>query len=174
MKRAEQRGQNTARTAVLAVTSSPPPPALPPETDKLVFKPSCIHGVGGFAKMDLVQGTLVIEYVGERISAKESIRRCQAGNQFIFRLNENCHLDGNVDWNPARFLNHSCSPNCEAEFIDERIWLVALRDIVLDEEVTFDYGYDLEDFRAHRCRCGAPNCCGYILSEELRDSLPSP
>ncbi len=76
-------------------------------------------------------------------------------------------MDGNVDWNPARFLNHSCEPNCEARFIDGRIWLVAIRDVRAREELTFNYGYDLEDYREHPCRCGAASCAGYIVAEEF-------
>ena len=141
------------------------------ETEYLFFQPSPIHGLGGFAKKPLPQGTRVVEYLGERITAAKSIERCRQGNHCIFRLNETTHLDGNVDWNPARFLNHSCMPNCEAVLMEERIWLVALRDIAAGEEVTFDYGYDLEDFRAYPCTCGAPECVGYIVAEELRPGL---
>jgi hypothetical protein len=72
-----------------------------------------------------------------------------------------------VDWNPARFLNHSCAPNCEAQFADGRIWLVAIRDIRAGEELTFNYGYDLTDYREHPCRCGAVSCVGYIVAEEF-------
>lgn len=139
------------------------------ETEHLVFKPSPIHGTGSFARHDLVAGTWVVEYVGERISVPTSIERCRQGNESIFRLNAECHLDGNVDWNPARFINHSCAPNCQAEFIEGRIWLVALKSIRAGDEITFDYGYDLEDFRSHPCHCGARECCRFIVSEEFRD-----
>ncbi|MBI5385654.1 MAG: SET domain-containing protein-lysine N-methyltransferase [Verrucomicrobia bacterium] len=142
------------------------------ETANLLFKPSVIHGTGGFAKHDLQQGTLVVEYIGTKITKQESIERCRAGNEYVFSLDEETDIDGNVDWNPARFLNHSCVPNCEAELIDGHIWIVALRDIKANEEITFDYGYDLEDFRKHPCRCGAAGCAGYIVASELRGSLP--
>jgi uncharacterized protein len=137
----------------------------------VVCKPSSIHGLGGFARTDLSRGTLVIEYVGQVITKQESIDRCRLGNEYIFRLDDESDLDGNVPWNAARFLNHSCTPNCEAELIDGRIWIVALRDIKDGEEITFDYGYDLEDYRKHPCRCGSPECVGYILAAELRGAL---
>jgi uncharacterized protein len=148
-------------------------PSLPPylETAHLIFKPSLIHGTGGFARQDLARGMLVIEYVGVLVTRTEAIERCRQGNEYIFRLDEETDLDGNVEQNPARYLNHSCAPNCEAELIDGRIWVVALRDIKAGEEVTFDYGYDLEDYRQHPCRCGAPDCPGYIVSAELRDTV---
>jgi hypothetical protein len=76
-------------------------------------------------------------------------------------------LDGNVPWNPARFLNHSCDPNCEAEPDGGRVWIVARRGIRAGEEITFNYGYDLQDYREHPCRCGAADCVGYIVAAEF-------
>jgi len=113
----------------------------------------------------------VIEYVGENISKEESLRRCESGNVCLFAVDENHDLDGNVPWNPARFLNHSCSANCEATPADGRIWIVAKRDIAAGEELTFNYGYDLVDYREHPCRCGLPQCVGYIVAEELFDHV---
>ena len=139
------------------------------ETAHLIFKSSPIHGTGGFARTELVRGTHVIEYVGRIISKQESIERCRGGNEYVFSVDEETDIDGNVEWNPARFLNHSCAPNCEAELIDGKIWIVALRDIQAGEEITFDYGYDLEDYRDHPCACGAAECAGYIVAGELRD-----
>jgi len=137
------------------------------ETALVCFHPSAIHGLGGFAKADIVAGTRAIEYIGEKITKAESLRRCESHNEYIFSLDETHDLDGNVPWNPARFLNHSCDPNCEAEPDGERVWIVARRDIRAGEEITFDYGYDLEDYREHPCRCGAKACAGYIVAEEF-------
>jgi uncharacterized protein len=137
------------------------------ETELLVVEASPIHGLGGFAKTAIGKGTRVVEYIGERISKSESLRRCEGNNHFIFSLNDEQDLDGNVAWNPARFLNHSCVPNCEAELQDGRIWIVATRDIPAGEEITFNYGYDLVDYRDYPCRCGAPGCVGYIVAEEF-------
>jgi hypothetical protein len=143
------------------------------ETELLVFKGSPIHGRGGFAKTPIGRGTRVIEYIGERISKSESLRRCEQNNEFIFTLSEELDLDGNVAWNPARLLNHSCAPNCEAELEDDHIWIVATRDIQTGEEITFNYGYDLVDYRDYLCRCGAPDCVGYIVAEEFFDHVLS-
>lgn len=139
------------------------------------FRKSAIHGAGGFARTSIATGTRIIEYVGEKISASESLRRCQMENHFIFALDEETHLDGNVPGNPARLLNHSCAPNCESLLENGRIWIVALRDIQPGEEITFNYGYDLTDYRDHPCRCGALNCVGFIVAEEFFGQLrPSP
>jgi SET domain-containing protein len=137
------------------------------EAEELIrFRHSAIHGTGGFASRDIPAGARVIEYVGRRIDKKESLRQCELENPYIFDLDEQHDLDGNVDWNPARLLNHSCAPNCEAEEHGGRIWIVALRDIAAGAEITFNYNYDLQDYREHPCRCGAAGCAGYILAEE--------
>jgi uncharacterized protein len=141
------------------------------ETLRVCFRPSPIHGTGGFARADIPRATAVLEYVGRLVSKPESVELCREGNEYIFRLDEETDLDGNVDWNPARFLNHSCAPNCEAELIDGRIWIVALRDIGAGEEITFDYGYDLEDYWKHPCCCGAGDCAGFIVAEALREEV---
>jgi SET domain-containing protein len=132
---------------------------------------SPIHGLGAFACRNIPAGTCVIEYLGERISKAESLQRCQRGNTFILALDDQFDLDGGVESNPARFLNHSCSPNCEARWLDQGIWIVATRDIRAGEEGTFDYGYDLEDYRDHPCHCGAPDCLGYIVASEFASHL---
>ena len=141
--------------------------ALVAETERVLFKGSPIHGTGGFAKAAIREGTRILEYLGERISKGESLRRCEQNNAFIFTLNDEQDLDGNVTWNPARFINHSCAPNCEAEKDGDRIWIIATRDIRAGEEIAFNYGYDLEDYKDYPCRCGAPNCVGYIVAEEF-------
>ena len=120
-----------------------------------------------FATAALPVGARVLEYAGERITKAESLRRCAAGNHFIFRLDDEWDLDGDVPENPARFLNHSCAPNCDAEFIAGTIWIVARREIAASEELTYNYGYDLDDYREHPCRCGALACVGFIIAEEF-------
>jgi uncharacterized protein len=135
--------------------------------DLIDFHSSAIEGLGGFAKRDLQKLSRIIEYIGERIDKAESHRRCEAGNHFIFCLDDHTDLDGKVDWNPARLLNHSCAPNCEAQLEDGHIWVVAAREIRAGEELTFNYGYDLENYRDYPCRCGAPSCVGYIVAEEF-------
>lgn len=139
------------------------------ETEWVVFKESSIHGFGGFARRDLPSGTTLVEYVGEKIDKAESARRCEANNVFIFSLNDQYDIDGNVIWNPARYLNHSCSPNAEAQYADDHIWLVAIRDIRAGEEITFNYGFDLENYREYPCECGSPNCVGFMVAEEFFD-----
>jgi uncharacterized protein len=132
---------------------------------------SPIHGLGGFATADIATGTLVLEYVGEKIDKAESRRRCAESNRFIFYLDDEWDLDGSVPENPARFLNHGCSPNCEAQRIAGQIWIVACKPIRAGDEITFNYGYELANYLEHVCRCGAANCVGYIVAEEFFDDV---
>lgn len=127
--------------------------------------------MGGFARCRIRTGTPLIEYVGERITKPESAERIAADNPFIFWLDDEFDVDGDVTWNPARFLNHSCEPNAEAEIFGDQIWIMALRAIRHGEEITFNYSYDLEGYEKHPCRCGSAKCVGYIVAEEFFPTL---
>lgn len=140
-------------------------------TEVVIIKNSAIHGQGCFAGRPITAGTRVVEYVGEKIGKAESLRRCQAGNEYIFALDERHDLDGSVEQNIARFINHSCSPNCEAVPEGEKIWIISLSNIAPGEELTFNYGYDLADYREHPCNCGSIGCSGYIVASELVEDV---
>ena len=139
---------------------------------------SPIHGRGIRASRDIPSGTRIIEYVGERITKAESERRDAAraareaeggdGCVYIFEINQRHDLDGHMEWNTARLINHSCEPNCQSEKIRGRIWISARRDIAAGEELSFDYGFDVENWRQHPCRCGSPKCVGYIVAKSHR------
>ncbi len=137
---------------------------------------SDIHGRGVYATTFIPEGEKVIEYVGELIDKDESERRATAQQEkserfgeaavYIFNINRSYDLDGNVPWNTARLINHSCDPNCEAIIDGKRIFIHAMRDIHPGEELTFDYGFDIDCFEEHPCLCGRSNCVGYIVSRE--------
>jgi len=139
---------------------------------------SGIHGRGVYARKDIPDGTRVIEYVGERITKAEAARREARrlalqrkggeGCVTIFALNKRHDLDGRSARNVARFINHSCAPNCRAEAIHGRIWIVARRDISAGDELTFDYGYGFKEWSLHPCRCGAKRCVGFIVGATQR------
>jgi SET domain-containing protein len=128
---------------------------------------SSIHGQGLFAAGVISERTPIIEYVGQLIDKQESLRRCEGNNSFIFSVSEAWDLDGNVDYNLARLINHSCEPNCEAVLNEGRIWICATREIGAGEELTFNYGYELESYREHPCLCGTKLCAGFIVAEEF-------
>jgi SET domain-containing protein len=139
---------------------------------------SGVHGYGLFARDFIAKGAKIIEYVGERITKAESYRREQhrlaekaAGRDgcvYIFDMTKSYDIDGDVTWNLARRINHSCGPNCEIEKYRGHLWVLAKRDIAPGEELTYDYGFDFCDFREHPCRCGAKECVGYIVNTGQR------
>jgi hypothetical protein len=140
-----------------------------------------IHGRGVYATSFIPKGEKIIEYTGELIDKRESDRRGRSQHAkslktgdaavYIFTLSKNFDLDGNVPWNTARLINHSCDPNCEAWISGRRIYIHALRDINPGEELSFDYGFDVDCYEDHPCRCGTPCCVGYIVSREQWPAL---
>jgi len=135
---------------------------------------SDIHGRGVYASTFIPKETRIIEYIGELIGKDESEKRAlkqhersvESGDAavYIFTLSKNYDIDGNVPWNTARLINHSCNPNCEAWIVGRKIFIYSLRDIQKGEELSFDYGFDIECYEDHLCRCGSSECIGYIVA----------
>lgn len=111
-------------------------------------------GLGLFARAPFKKGDFVVEYTGEIIPNEEADRR---GTRYIFEISSRRSVDGSTRTNLARYMNHSCDPNCEAEIDGARIMIYALRDIEPGEELTYDYGEEyFDDFiKPVGCRCGA-------------------
>ncbi len=148
----------------------------------IVVRNSVIHGRGVFAKCDIPKGTRIIEYVGERVTKAESDRRGKAllenhkkntniGAVYLFELNKRHDIDGNVPYNTARFINHSCDPSAETDIIRGKIWIIAIRDIKKGEEIFYNYGYGIDDYEDHPCQCRTNRCVGYIVSEDYWPKL---
>lgn len=152
-----------------------------PASPWVLARNSVIHGRGLYARQVIPAGTRVIEYIGERITKAESVRRDEArrerlrrggsGCVYIFTLNKRHDIDGSKASNLARLINHSCEPNCRSEIIRGRIWIIARKEIAEGEELSFDYGYPLGEWRDHPCRCGAPTCAGFIVAKAQRKRL---
>jgi SET domain-containing protein len=146
------------------------------QSDYCEVRGSDIHGRGVYASCFIPENTRVIEYLGELIDKQVSKRRglsqqaksLETGDAavYIFTLSKNFDLDGNVPWNTARLINHSCSPNCEAWIHGRRIFIHSLRDIDAGEELSFDYGFEVDCYEDHPCLCGDPECVGHIVSRE--------
>ena len=140
-----------------------------------------IHGRGLYASADIEVDTHIIQYVGEKITKKESSKRALEweekaretgdGLVYIFELDDKYDIDGRLGENPARYMNHSCDGNCEALNCDGEIWIVAIKKIKKGEELVYDYGYDMEHFMDHPCLCGSDNCIGYIVREDQRKKV---
>jgi hypothetical protein len=135
-------------------------------------RPSSLHGLGGFAVQRIRRGTRIAEYAGERMTMADVDARYadQPGDHtFIFHVGDDVYVDASRNGNDSRFINHSCEPNCESDVIDGRVYIVALRDIEVGEELTYDYALEPEEDlpssgeRPYACRCGSPRCRGTML-----------
>ena len=147
--------------------------------NKLWFKKkSGVHGSGLFAFQNIKKGLKIIEYVGDKVTKKEGDRRADIqlnkakrninnGMVYIFELNKRYDIDGSVKYNHAKLINHSCSPNCEVVIDNNEIWILAIKKIKKNAELSYNYGYAYdEDYVDHTCKCGSSKCVGYILDED--------
>lgn len=138
---------------------------------------SPVHGKGVFAARDIPAGTRILEYEGERIDQETADDRHPVNpddpfHTFFFALSSGTVIDGGVDGNDSRWINHACAPNCETQEgrHGKRVYIVALRDIQAGEELNYDYGLVIEGRQTrklkaqYRCLCGAPECRGTMLA----------
>lgn len=135
----------------------------------LIIRSSDIHAAGCYTTSDIRKGTLIVEYTGPRIS-KERGDEIYENRQttYLFGLRDGQEvIDGH---GVAMFINHSCDPNCETDEIDNRVWIIAIRNIKAGEELTYDYMlYDGDEDDPAPCFCGSRNCRGTMYSEnEIR------
>ena len=142
---------------------------------------SPIHGNGVFATRKLPAGVRVIQYRGKVVTHEEADAlydgSFESGHTFLFTLNPHYIVDANRRGNAARWINHSCDPNCEAVIVEDphgnsardRIFIETLRPVARGEELTYDYGITLEVRHTARlkklwgCLCGSPDCTGTLL-----------
>jgi hypothetical protein len=145
----------------------------------LQVRQSPFHGLGVFTRRPIAAGTRLLEYLGERISHTEAGRRYYAAatpdaHVLLFTVDRWTVIDGGVGGRAARYVNHSCDPNCEADTEAGRIFITSLRDIAAGEEITYDYNMDAprplpRDWRRrYGCRCGAARCRGTMLVRPRR------
>lgn len=120
---------------------------------------SRLHGWGVFAAERIPKNKRIIHYAGEKITHRESRAReeryLENGHIWCFRLNSRWVIDGAVGGNTARFINHSCNPNCYARIVDGVIWICASKTIEAGDELTYDYQTD--GAKSIECRC-RPGC----------------
>ncbi len=165
-------GDKAARAGT-ALKAAPRKPAA----RKIVVRNSPIHGRGVYAARAIAKGERIIEYRGQIISWKEADRRPPSDpddphHTFLFSLDDGKRvIDASQDGNDARWINHSCDPNCETEEVDSgRVYIEALRDIRRGEELNYDYCLIIEEKltkklrRQYECRCGAQGCRGTMLA----------
>ena len=130
------------------------------------------NGKGLYATTNIKEGTKIINYIGNVITIKETDKNPKFDNKkpiYLFNLNNKYDLDGDVSWNTARLINHSCSNNCDYEGKGLKVWVTAIKDIKKGEELTCDYGFSYDsDYKQFPCRCKSMNCAGYIVREGSR------
>ena len=126
---------------------------------KIVRKRSRLHGFGVFARQPINKNTRIIDYAGELIDNRQSSTRedryLDEGCIWVFRVNGRLSRDAAVGGNIARFINHSCRPNCYVEVVGKTIWIRAAKRIPMGYELTYDYNTDGDKTIPCRCR---PNC----------------
>src|SRR6187549_2173627 len=141
---------------------------------------SGIHGHGVYATRAIKKGTRIIEYLGERITHAEADRRYERkgdddGHTFLFIASKRTVIDAGVNGNEARFINHSCDPNCETVIEDGRVFIESIRRIKPGEELGYDYQLTWEstddpvELSLYACRCGTKRCRGTMLDREPLD-----
>jgi len=148
---------------------------------KIAARKSRIHGNGVFAVQALKKGERVIEYKGRRRTHEEvdadDAGDVETGHTFLFTLSDDYVIDANYEGNDARWINHSCDPNCEAVIAEDegddrrndQVFIEAIRNIKPGEELTYNYGITLAERHTPRlkkiweCRCGSKNCTGTML-----------
>ena len=146
---------------------------------RIQVRRSGVHGKGVFAVAPIARGERLIEYTGEVIPWREELRRhphdpSDPNHTFYFHIDDKHVIDANVGGNAARWINHACSPNCEADENDGRIFIQALRNIAPGEELFYDYGLVIDERYTEKlkkqfeCRCGTRGCRGTMLAPKRR------
>ena len=137
---------------------------------KIIVRRSKIHGAGIFAVQDIKEDQNIIEYKGEKILSKEGDRRSEIDEKltYIFILDDKFDVDGSVNGNESRLINHSCAPNAYIDIIDGKIWIMADRYIATGEEITYDYSFDADELE--ECCCGSEKCKGYMNDPDSEDT----
>jgi len=142
-------------------------------------KKSKIHGSGVFATQYIKKNTQIIQYIGKKVTRAEGNLRSEKrlkkflnseedGSVYIFELNSKFDIDGSYLYNKARYINHSCNPNCEVDIKNDEIWISSIKNIKKGDELSYDYGFefDEDDFMDHKCKCGSKKCIGFVISSD--------
>ena len=132
--------------------------AKQPVFPRIARRRSKVHGYGVFALEPINKNKRIIEYTGELIDHKESLKReteyLEKGQIWCFTVNRRWVRDGNVGGNVSRFINHSCKPNCYSQVIGKTVWVRAARNIEKGEELNYDYHTDGDKIIQCKCRPG--------------------
>lgn len=139
--------------------------------------PSPMQGVGAFATHRIPSGTRLVEYAGQRLTPAQAEARYpevvgERHHTFLFAIDAEVVIDAAVDGNEARWINHSCAPNCDAVIDGGRIWIETIRNVSPGQELAYDYAFTLPERhtpaakRRYPCHCGAATCRGTMLAKK--------
>jgi uncharacterized protein len=133
---------------------------------------SSIAGKGLFAIRDIPTSTPIIRYAGRLIRKEIALERLEDGNDMLMEVSDYYDVDAKEGGNNSRFLNHSCSPNCESQIEGMKILIYSTRKIREGRELTINYNYPFcEETADNPCYCDAKNCLGYVIGQEERPKL---
>ena len=163
---------NTSMTQASADT---PLRTAAPTGRRIQVRRSGVHGKGVFALQPIAKGEVIIEYKGEVITWKEALRRHphdpkDPHHTFYFHIDDSHVIDAKYGGNAARWINHACAPNCEADETDGRVFIKSLRALKPGEELFYDYGLVIDERytpalkKQYECRCGSRGCRGTMLA----------
>jgi SET domain-containing protein len=142
---------------------------------RIQVRRSGVHGKGVFALQPIAKGDTVIDYKGEVVTWPQAQKRHphnpdDPNHTFFFHVDDKRVIDAAVGGNAARWINHACTPNCEADEVDGRIFIKALRTLKPGEELFYDYGLIIDERytpslkKQFECRCGTRRCRGTMLA----------
>ena len=144
-------------------------PAKP--VSRLEVRKSGVHGHGVYATTTIRKGARVIEYTGALVPWEDASDQADGPHTFLFGLTDGKQvIDPAFGGNDARWINHSCDPNCEAIEEGDRVFIYALRSLLPGEELFYDYALDVDEPRTRKlekeyaCHCGSPQCRGFMLA----------
>lgn len=146
---------------------------------RIQVRNSGVHGRGVYTLTEIAAGEVLIEYTGELISWDLAMQRHphdleQPNHTFYFHIEDGRVIDALVGGNSSRWINHGCDPNCEADEVDSRVYIKALRDLLPGEELFYDYGLTIDERytaklkKEFACHCGSEVCRGTMLAPKRR------
>jgi SET domain-containing protein len=169
------RKKSSAAEPTVAKTPMPAKVAKGGKGRRIQIRNSGVHGRGVYAVAEIAAGERLIEYTGELISWDEAMDRhphdpSQPNHTFYFHIEDGRVIDALHGGNSSRWINHSCEPNCEADEVDGRVYIMALQDLFPGDELFYDYGLTIDERYTKKlkkefaCYCGSPSCRGTMLT----------
>ena len=179
IKKPAEKAVKAVVSPLKTATKSISKTASKPTSKRIAVRSSGVHGKGVFAEINIAEGEVLIEYKGEIITWPEALRRHphdpkDPNHTFYFSIDDKHVIDGKVNGNSARWINHSCDPSCEADEQNGRVYIKALRNIKAGEELNYDYGLVIDERYTPKlkaeypCWCGATTCRGTLLAPKGR------